>query len=271
MKNEYIPDNAKIVDIDELTSTTRLLTLKFLNEAKQKNFNFIPGQFLQVSLLGYGEVPVAIASSPYDRDKLQICVRKAGIVTTAIHNANEEEIVGIRGPYGNGFPLEIMKDNNLVLVAGGTGVAPMRSIIHYIIKNRKDFKDVHFLYGAKTPDDLLFRYEFKEWEKYIYLCITVDKADKDWTGDIGIVTNLCRKIEINPKSSLIIMVGPELMYNSMLEELSGLKIPANRIYASLERRMKCGIGKCQHCATGLKYVCLDGPIFNYTEILKMTR
>ncbi len=266
--NPYIPETAVVEDVKNLTQNTKLFTLKFQDINKQRKFGFTPGQFVEISVFGFGEVPIGISSDPENRKNFQIGVRETGSVTKAICRLDIGDTVGIRGPYGNGFPLKLLFGRNIVITTGGTGISPLRSLVYQLIRYRNKFKKIYFLYGAKTPNDLLFRGEFKLWEKYMNLCITVDQADPNWTGELGLVTKLCRRIDINPENSRVIMVGPTMMYKSMVDELSKLKINPENIYISLERRMKCGFGKCQHCTIGTKYVCKDGPIFRLDEIMK---
>lgn len=267
--NPYLPEIAIIEDVKDLAQNTKLFILKFQDINKQRKFTFVPGQFLEVSLFGFGEVPIGISSDPENKKNFQICVRAVGDVTGAICRLGAGGRIGIRGPYGNGFPLKLLSNKDIVITTGGTGISPLRSLIYLLIRYRNKFKKIHFLYGAKTPDDLLFRDEFKTWEKHINLCITVDKADSNWTGELGLVTNLCKRIDINPDKSVAIMVGPPVMYNAMNTELAKLGISPKNTYVSLERRMKCGFGKCQHCTVGTKYVCKDGPVFRLDELMKI--
>ncbi len=267
--NPYLPEIAIVEGVRNLTQNTKLFTLKFQDTDKQRKFSFIPGQFVEVSLFGFGEVPIGISSDPENKKNFQICVRESGSVTNAICRLNIGDKVGVRGPYGNGFPLKLLSNKDIVITTGGTGISPLRSLIYPLIKYRNKFKKIYFLYGAKTPSDLLFRDEFKIWEKYINICITVDQADPNWTGELGLVSDLCRLIEIDANKSIAIMVGPPVMYKAMYAELTNLGISPRNIYVSLERRMKCGFGKCQHCTLGTKYVCKDGPTFRLDEIIKI--
>jgi len=263
MENYYLPQEGIIQNIKVFTPEIKLYTLKLSNNRKLK---FIPGQFVIISLLGYGEAPLGIASSPFKNETFNLCVRKVGRVTSALDKLKEGNKVGIRGPFGNGFPLDELEGKDIVLAAGGTGIAPIVSLIEYLITFRPKFKKIYLLYGARTPADLLFSSEFSRWKQFINLCLTVDQPDKCWKGNVGLITTLCPTIKVDCQNSWVIMCGPPIMYRFMASELTKMEIPEKNIYVSLERRMRCGIGKCQHCVLGTKYVCLDGPVFCYSEI-----
>jgi sulfite reductase subunit B len=261
--NNYLPQKAIIKEIEIFTPDIKLYTLKYKNSQKIK---FTPGQFLMVSVLGVGESPLGIASSPFRGDTFRLCVRRVGKVTNALDKLKVGDEIGVRGPYGNGFPLKELEGKDILMVAGGTGIAPIVALIEYIISFRPKFNDVFLFYGARTPKDLLFSEEFKKWAKSINLCLTVDEPDKKWSGNTGRVTNLCKNVEIDCQNSKVIICGPPLMYKNMASELKKIGIGHNDIYVSLERRMRCGIGKCQHCVFAEAYVCLNGPVFSYSQI-----
>ena len=263
MNNNYLPKEAIIEKIESFTPEIKLYTFKLANNQK---FEFIPGQFVMVSSLGYGEAPFGIASSPFKKDNFKICVRKVGGVTKALDKLEVGCYSGIRGPYGNGFPLKELEGKDIILAAGGTGIAPIVSLVEYLTTLRPKFGKIYLLYGAKTPSDLLFSSEFKRWSKSIELCLTVNQPDRKWQQKVGLITGLCKIIEVDCQKTKAIMCGPPVMYQAMTSELKKIGIKENNIYVSLERRMRCGIGKCQHCVFGTKYVCQDGPIFKYSEI-----
>lgn len=263
MNNYYLPKKSTIIGIKNFTPKVKLYTLKLSNNQK---FEFIPGQFVLISILGFGEAPFGICSPFYKKDLVQICVRKIGRVTAAFDKLTVGDEVGLRGPYGNGFNLKDLENKDIVLVAGGTGIAPIVSLAEYLIAFRPKFGKIYLLYGARTPQELLFDSEFKRWQKNINLCLTVDQPNKAWKENIGLITTLCKVIKVNYKNSKAIMCGPSIMYKNMVEHLKKLGISENDIYVSLERNMRCGIGKCQHCVYGTKYVCQDGPIFKYKDI-----
>ncbi len=227
-----------------------------------------PGQFVQVSLFGVGEAPISICSSPTKREAFEICVRQSGRVTTAIHKLHEGDIVGIRGPFGIGFPVLPLEGNDVLLVAGGLGIAPLRSLINYIIDNRRDFGKVDILLGCRDPESMLFSSEIGHWQKRIDLnfCCSVDHAAPEWAGNVGVITSLIPGVNLHPLKTFVVVCGPPVMYRFVIEELLKKGIPERQIFLSLERHMKCGLGKCGHCQIDNIYCCQDGPVFSYQKL-----
>ena len=272
-KNPYISQPARIIRKYDLTPDTRYFQMRFVDSKLARTFDYKPGQFLLMSMFGVGEAPFSISSTPSRPGLLEFCIRKVGRFTSALFKLKENDSVGIRGPYGNGFPIEQMVDFNLLIVAGGLGAAPLRSIILYTLDNRERFRKIYFLYGAKTPADMLFRDEFLELARRgdIECFLTVDKDDTGtWPGYTGVVTELFKHInDINPNYTYATICGPPVMYKFVIKELLKLKIPKHQILMTLERRMKCGIGKCGHCAIEHIYTCLDGPVFSYWDVIHM--
>lgn len=268
MKNPYIPYRAIIRAIKDETYDTKTFSLAFQDGKHQQEFQYRPGQFIELSLLGYGESPISIASSPSQRGYLELCVRRVGRVTEALHRLSENDVLGIRGPFGNGFPVEDMAGKNLVFVGGGLGLAPLRSLINTVFANRGDFGKVTILYGARTPDDLLFQDELVVWEgrDNTEVLVTVDVGSGDWQGNVGVVTTLFNKTAISAQNAIAIVCGPPVMFRFVIQELLKLGFPEEAIMLTLERLMKCGLGKCGHCNIGPKYVCLDGPVFTYKQL-----
>jgi NAD(P)H-flavin reductase len=234
----------------------------------QREFSFIPGQFVQLSVFGVGEAPISISSSPFDKDSIGVCIRRVGDVTSAIHRLEIDSYLGIRGPLGNGFPIEELKGKDILFIAGGLGLAPLRSMIYYVLEKRHDFGRVIILYGTKTPEEVLFRDELETWNKTegLELTITTSRPDKNWSGKTGVVTRLIPFLKLDPQDTYALVVGPPVMYKYALLELQEKRIPATNIILSLERRMKCGVGKCGHCQVNGVYVCLDGPKFSYQTL-----
>ena len=271
--NPYISYPARIIRKYDLTHDTRYFQMRFVDPNLARTFDYKPGQFLLMSIFGVGEAPFSISSTPSRPGLLELCIRKVGRFTSALFKLKENDVVGIRGPYGNGFPIEQMEDFNLLIVAGGLGAAPLRSIILYALDNRERFRKIYFLYGARTPDDMLFRDEFLELAKRddIECLLTVDKDDTGtWSGYTGVVTELFKHIsDINPNYTYATICGPPVMYKYVIKELLKLKVPKHQILMTLERRMKCGIGKCGHCAIEHIYTCLDGPVFSYWDVIHM--
>ncbi len=265
MKNNgsvYLPEFAEIISTRKLTDMEKYFELRF----KDKNgFKFSPGQFVQLSVFGIGEAPISISSSPFNNDSFGMCIRKVGDVTSAIHNLNVGASVGIRGPLGNGFPVEELRGKDVLFIAGGLGLAPLRSMISYVLEKRDNFNKVTILYGAKSPGEILFVDELNNWKERgdIEVAVTVDKIDDKWTGKSGVITRLIPPLKLTPPNTYALVVGPPVMYKYVLLELQMKQIPEEQIIMSLERRMKCGIGKCGHCQINGVYVCLDGPKFSY--------
>jgi len=223
-----------------------------------------------VGIWGYGEAPFGIASSPYEKSYMDVIVRNTGgKVTPALHRLKKGAKITIRGPYGNGFPLSFIEGKDVIMITGGCGIPPIASLTEYIIKNRKKFGQVYLLYGSRTPDDILMKNRLKEWEKNIKVILTIDKPYPGWKGCTGFVCDLIQPvIKISPANAVATMCGPGPMVGAVEKVLRPLGIPDRRIFVSEERRMHCGVGKCQHCTTGEKYVCLDGPVFNLDQIDK---
>ncbi len=260
----YLPKPAKIKKVATLNATEKFFEIE-LDGGKPLGHK--PGQFVEVSIYGVGEAPISISSSPSRiKGKFELGIRKVGSVTSAIHNLKEGDEIGIRGPFGTHFPYDELKGHDVLVVAGGIGLFPARSIIQYLIDHKKDYGKITVLFGAKNPGERLLPKELEEWKGQIEFHETVDKGDSDWKGNTGVITTLFPKIEINPKKTYAIIVGPPIMYKFVLIECKKKDIPDNRILMSLERRMKCGVGKCGHCQMNGLYVCQCGPVFKYSDI-----
>jgi len=265
----YVPSPAKIVKVETMTALEKLYTVEL---PQGQSLGHKPGQFVQVSLLGIGEAPISISSSPSrSNGTFEMCVRKVGDVTTAMHNLGEGATIGVRGPFGTGFPLEKFKGRDILVVAGGLSLAPVRSVINQVFDERGSYGRFIILYGAKTPNDLLFKDELAAWSKRddVELLTTVDRGDAEWTAsgrNVGVITTLFPKISINPRNTIAVTEGPPIMYRFVLMELLGKGIPEGQIWLSLERRMKCGVGKCGHCQINGVYVCQEGPVFTLAQL-----
>lgn len=260
--NIYIPLNGRIDDIIQLTADVRLFRVK-----TEIPLNYKPGQFFMVSVWGAGEVPISVASMPEKNGTLELCIRKTGAVTTAIHSLEKGQSIGLRGPYGNGFPLDISKGRDVIVVAGGIGIAPLRPLIRMFIENNDDIGQVTLLYGSRTPDDIIFRDETESWaENGVKVVLTVDKGNDSWNGNIGLVTGLWPEVRTDFKKAVAYICGPDVMIKAAMRDLFFLGMPDEMIITTLESHMKCGVGKCGHCYAGPKYICIDGPVFSYKEI-----
>jgi len=234
------------------------------------DFSFLPGQFNMVGIPGVGEAPISFSSDPGEKNKFEHTIRAVGRVTQTIARYKEGDGLQIRGPYGRGWPLEDAQGKNILVVAGGIGLAPLRGFLLQVWKDRNDFGKVVILYGARTPEDLLFREELPLWRKKpnTQLLLTVDEVPPRtrWEENRGVVTTLFDRMEVSPDNTLALVCGPEIMMRFVVVGLLQRGYPASNLYLSLERRMKCGVGQCGHCQIGSKYVCRDGPVFCYREI-----
>ncbi|MFH1594724.1 MAG: FAD/NAD(P)-binding protein [Candidatus Omnitrophota bacterium] len=264
-ESPYIVKQGKIVEAKQLTDLERFFRITLPDG---ESLDHDPGQFVMVSIPGVGDAPISIASSPTKRKHFDLVVRDAGKLTRVLQTLKAGDSVGIRGPFGKGFPTQVLEGNDIFIVAGGLGIVPLRSLIHYIIDNRRDFGKVHILLGCKCPKDMLFGDELKDWEKRLdinFNC-TIDKADPDWKGNVGLITTLIPGVDINPERTMAIVVGPPIMYKFVITKLFDKGIAPKQIYVSLERHMKCGIGKCGHCQIARYYCCTDGPVFSYDQL-----
>lgn len=260
--HSYIPRKARIVERKLLCEDIVGLRLKSVD---RKPFSFHPGQFLMLSVAGFGEVPIGITTSPKEKDHLEVAVRSVGLVTNKIFDLKEKDQVGLNGPFGNGFPLPEIKGKDLVLMAGGLGLAPLRSLIRHIGTTPQLVKSLMILNGARSPEQLLYGDEYQEWRKFADVNLTVDECGPDWGGCVGNITELFDKVKV-PRGAVIITCGPPVMFDSIIKRYAGKTVAEKDLYFLLERKMKCGIGKCQHCTCGEYYVCLDGPVFAYDKI-----
>lgn len=263
----YVPTSCSVASVADLTPTEKIFRIKM---PQGKNLGHKPGQFVQVSLLGVGEAPISIASSPTRNGYFELGVRRAGTVTGAMHQLQPGDGIGIRGPFGTFFDVEDLDGKDLLLISGGCGLAPMRSLIQYCEDKRGEFGKVTILYGAKTPADVLFKDEVAAWQKMdIFDCrATVDEVPEgiSYDGTVGLITTLIPPLDIEPNNTMAVIVGPPVMYKFVIAELRKKGLTEDKMIVSLERYMKCGIGKCGHCAIEHLYCCLDGPVFRLNEI-----
>lgn len=247
----------------------RLFQLKLEDGTNWKDFGHQGGQFVEVSIFGRGEAPISISSPSTRLENLELCVRRAGKVTNALFEMEKGSTFYIRGPYGRGFPIEQLKGHKLLLIAGGLGLAPLRSLLLYALDRRDEFDDVILMYGTNNPDNVLFKYELLSFYdrddiKYLY---SVDRDEEGiWKQYVGVVTGLFDRTPLSPEDTYAVMCGPPIMYRFVLQKLLSLGFSKDHIYMSLERMMKCGVGKCGHCAINNKYCCIEGPVFPCTEI-----
>jgi len=262
----YAPEFARLAEIHPMTELEKLFVVELPHG---RSLGHQPGQFVMLSIPGVGGAPISISSSPSrSNGRFELCVRRVGDVTKALHAMSPGGLVGIRGPFGNGFPIEQMRGKDVLFAPGGLGLAPLRSLINQVLDERKDFGRVIILYGARRPAELLFREELDQWAKRqdVEFHVTVDRGDETWKGNIGVITTLFPKVTVDPHNTIAVTCGPPIMYRFVLIEMLGKGIPESQIYLSLERRMKCGVGKCGHCQINALYCCKEGPVFSYAQI-----
>jgi NAD(P)H-flavin reductase len=275
MENPYLPKSVKIEKVIDETvgKDIKSFIFSFVNPEDRKAFDYHPGQFAEISVAGAGEIPIGIASSPTEGDKVMFTVKRMGVVTKDLHNSSPGRIIGLRGPYGNGFPMEELKGKNIVIVGGGFAFTTLRALAVYLMgeERRKDYGDITIVYGARTPGDLIYREELQAWSerKDMNVNITVDKKDATWKGIEGFVPAVVKQVAPDAKNAVALVCGPPIMIKFTIPILFDLGFAADKILNSLEMRMKCGIGKCGRCNIGNKYVCKDGPVFTYAELQKM--
>ena len=265
----YTPDVATITKIERVTPSEILFDITIDELVKQKEFNFMPGQFVELTVFGLGEAPFSITSSPNNRDFFQLCIRDMGNVSGALRKMKKGAKVGIRGPFGKGyFPFERMKEKNVIIIGGGIGLAPLMSLIKYILEDRKSYRRLVIIYGAVSPEYILYKSDFEKLKKRddIEVFLTVDHPDEEWHEDIGVCTALIPKITCPVNKSYAVVCGPPIMYKYVVVELEKKCFKPENIFLSLERRMECGVGKCNHCHIGNKLTCVDGPVFSLWEI-----
>jgi sulfite reductase subunit B len=263
-KNPYQPINGEIIDIIDESPTIKSFVV-----VTEEPFRFKTGQFVELTLPGEGEAPFTPSSSPSDTEKMDITIMKAGRVTALLHECKKGQKVGIRGPYGNGYPVDDFVGKEVYIVAGGVGLAPIRSLFLTLVERIKDFKGIVCRYGARTPEDFIYKNNlFGQWQKIngVDMKLTVDKANGDWHGNEGVVTTICNPEDVDIKNAVAVICGPPIMMKFATAEMIENGFRPEDIYLSMEKNMSCGIGKCGHCMLGKYYVCKDGPVFTYDQI-----
>jgi NAD(P)H-flavin reductase len=273
----YLPYTVTIrkITIENDARDLKTFELVFADQDQRDSFDFVPGQFAEISVFGAGEAPIGIASSPLDADCITFTVKKysTGVVTTALHNCEPGQTIGLRGPFGNHYPFDQMAGKDIVIVGGGFAVTTLRSTIRYLLheSKRSDFGKITFFYGARTPGELIYHDEISSWAKRsdIDVHLTVDNPDESWTAHTGVVPAVVTSVAPTAQNSIALVCGPPIMVKFTIPALRDLGFTAEQIITSLEMRMKCGIGKCGRCNIGSKYVCIDGPVFSVAELEKL--
>jgi len=271
-----IPKDNPIIPNDFVVRRSRRETHDtFTLELEPRNGNdtsvFLPGQFNMLYLFGVGEVPISISGDPTKRKPLIHTTRAVGSVTKAMQKLQPGDTIGIRGPYGTSWPVDKAEGKDVIIVAGGIGLAPLRPVMYHILSEREKYGKVVLLYGARTPDDILFKKQLEQWRAHFHLeiYVTVDRATGSWRGNVGVVTKLINRAPFDPHHAIAMICGPEIMIRFTAMELIKRGVADDQIYISMERNMKCGIGHCGHCQLGAEFVCKDGPVFNYAHIGEM--
>ncbi len=262
-----VPEIAVIEEIQNEIDEVRTFYFRFEKPGVQEQFRVRSGQFIMCTVFGAGEFAVSLPFSP-EQDRLHISVRNAGRVTRALHDLAPGDKIGIRGPFGNGFPFADIKGKNIIYVAGGIGLIPLRSSIVHVLQHRKDFGRIILLYGSRSPKELMYRYMIDRWKatEGFETYFTIDRAEEGWNGEVGFVHTLIPKARVPVEDTVAFVCGPPIMFNAVIKELSSQGMKDEAIISTLERHMKCGIGKCQHCAIGRTLVCTDGPVYTYRQI-----
>lgn len=269
--NIYLPRMATIESMrpETIDVTTFRITIDGSNGTEE--FKYRSGQFAELSVLGVGESPISISSSPTRPEAIEFSIRRLGQLTGALHDLEPGDKIGIRGPFGNCFPLEEIEGKNVLIIGGGIGLAPLRSVILNVFDNRGKYGKIDIIYGARSPQDLVYTSEYEEWQKVdnSRLHLTVDRGDEEWKGNVGLVPTFLKEINPSPENTTSFTCGPPIMIKFVIEALHELGFSSEHIVTTLERRMKCGVGKCGRCNIGSKYVCLDGPVFTLKELKEM--
>jgi len=264
MKNPYQPIESEILDVIEESPTIKTFVLK-----PKEEIDFSTGQFVEMTVPGLGEAPFTPSSNPKEKEKMDVTIMSAGRVTKKLHELKPKTRVGIRGPYGKGYPLDKFEGKELLIVGGGVGLAPLRSLLYALFNEVGRFEKILLRYGAKTPRDIIYKKEIDKWteiDKKVDVKLTVDQGDSSWKGKVGLVTTLLNGAEVDLKNSVAVVCGPPIMMKFATLKLVEIGYKPEDIYLSMEKNMSCGIGKCGHCRVGTHYACKDGPVFTYGQV-----
>ena len=261
--NPYRPIKAEVLEV--IPETPIIKTIRF---KPVETISFATGQFIELTVPGVGEGPFTPSSDPAIKETLEVSVMKVGKVTEKIHQLKAGDIVGVRGPFGHGYPLDEFKGREILVVGGGCGFAPLRSLMYALFAMRGELKNLIFRGGCKNPREFLYRKETEEWarEKELDLKLTVDEGDEEWKGQVGLVTTILDDLKMDPAAGVAVICGPPIMMRFVTAKALDLGFQEENIYLSMEKNMSCGIGKCGHCRIGIYYACLDGPVFRYDKI-----
>lgn len=264
--NPMVPALFRVGRVKSETEDT--FTLELLPAAATSRISFLPGQFNMLYVFGVGEVPISISGDPADTSRLEHTTRRVGVVTKAMGLLKPGDSIGVRGPYGNAWPVTEEGGRDVVVVAGGIGLAPLRPVLYHLMSEREKYRKIVLLYGARTPEDILYKRELERWRgKFdLEVQVTVDRGASGWRGNVGVVTPMLARAPFNPANTVAMLCGPEIMMRFAVIELQKRGVPAERMYLSMERNMKCAVGFCGHCQYGPTFVCKDGPVFRFDRI-----
>jgi sulfhydrogenase subunit gamma (sulfur reductase) len=273
MANPYLPRKAEILDIIQETESDLDIKTYRLKFTDGQGMDFMPGQFVEFSIPGAGEAPFGFASSPLEKEYIELSIKRVGKLTDALHSLKKGSFVWIRGPLGNTFPVKEMEGSRIFIVGGGLGIAPLRPLILYMLdeRNRGKYKSIDMLIAARSPADFIYMEEYEKWRKTdnTNITLTIDNPVDGWKEKVGFPHNLIKEMDIPVKDSYAVLCGPPIMIKFVSGALVEAGIPKERILTTLEMRMTCGVGKCGKCNIGHKYVCIDGPVFSMDELSEM--
>ena len=266
--NPYLPAMATVLEVIQETPNIKTFRVRLDDEERMKSFSFEPGQVGQLSVFGVGESTFVINTPPSHKDYLQFSVMRAGENTEALHGIAAGDKIGVRAPLGNHFPYNDWKGKDIFFIAGGIGMAPIRTIMLHLLDHRADYGKISLLYGARSPQDMAYSYELENWTTRPDLCttLTIDREAPGWKYKVGMVPNVLLELAPSADNCVAVLCGPPIMIKFTLQALKKLNFVDEQIVTSLERRMKCGIGICGRCNLGEKYICLDGPVFTYAQL-----
>ena len=269
--NIYLPSMATVTEVRPETPDISTFVVTFDDPTLRESFTYRAGQFAEMSVFGVGECPIGIASSPTSKGFLEFCVRAVGTVTNAIHDLEAGDKVGVRGPLGNSWPIEEIEGKDLLFIGGGIGLPPLRSLIRYVLDNRDRYGAVEIVYGARSPQDLVYKDELREWDERpdVAFYVTVDVGDETWDGPVGFVPPFLKEINPSPENKVAFTCGPPIMIKLVVDALEEMGYADADIVTTLEMKMKCGVGKCGRCNIGDKYICRDGPVFSFEQLRKI--
>jgi NAD(P)H-flavin reductase len=273
MANIYKPELMEVIGVRQQTIDVKSVSLRFLDAERAKTFSFNVGQFGIFSVFGYGESTFNICSSSNWKDRIEFCFRKVGRVTEAMWKVEVGDVIGFRGPYGNGYPMDVWKGHDLIFLGGGIAMPPIRCAIWYALENRADFGEITIVYGARTVGDLVYVDELAEWAKHervrVVTCVDPGGETPEWRGEIGFVPTVFERAQVTSENPVVLVIGPPIMIKNTLPVLQKMAISPASVYTSLENRMKCGVGKCGRCNVGSHYVCKEGPVLTMEHLQRL--